>query len=55
MFSLDFKVYGLFNVEVIIEMCFKEGSNIIGVILDEKKNYFFKFELGIFLMGLDKI
>lgn len=40
--SLDFKVDGPPNVEVTIEMCFKEGSGISGAVLDEKKNYFLK-------------
>lgn len=53
--SLDFKVDGPPNVEVTIEMCFKEGSNITGATLDEKKNYFLKSELGTLSMGSDKI
>ncbi|HEX9151622.1 MAG TPA: hypothetical protein VF842_06030, partial [Flavobacterium sp.] len=42
MLSLDFKVDGPPNVEVTIEMCFKQGSNITGAILDKKMNYFLK-------------
>lgn len=53
--NLDFRVDGLPNVEVTIEMCFKEGSNITGATLDEKKNYFLKSGLGTLSMGTDTI
>lgn len=43
---LDFKVDGPPNVEVTIEMCFKEGSTITGAVADEKNNYFLKSVLG---------
>lgn len=53
--SLDFKVDGPPNVEVTIEMCFKEGSNVTGAVLDEKKNYFLKSGNGELSMGADTI
>jgi len=53
--NLDFKVDGPPNVEVTIEMCFKEGSNITGATLDEKKNYFLKSGLGALSVGTDTI
>ena len=53
--SLDFKVDGPPNVEVTIEMCFKEGSNITGAVLDEKKNYFLKSGTGKLSAGEDLI
>ena len=53
--NLDFKVDGPPNVEVTIEMCFKEGSNITGTALDEKKNYFLKSGMGILLAGTDTL
>ncbi len=53
--DLDFKVEGPPNVEVTIEMCFKEGSGITGAIMDEKKNYFLKSGLGVFSVGADTI
>ena len=53
--SLDFKVDGPPNVEVTIEMCFKEGSSIIGAVLDEKKNYFLKSGTGELSVGEDSI
>ncbi|OOV17847.1 hypothetical protein BXU10_14900 [Flavobacterium sp. LM4] len=53
--SLDFKVDGPPNVEVTIEMCFKEGSNITGATLDEKKNYFLKSGQGVLFVGSDSI
>ncbi|WP_281336502.1 hypothetical protein [Flavobacterium eburneipallidum] len=53
--SLDFKVDGPLNVEVTIEMCFKEGSNITGAVLDEKKNYFLKSSTGALSVGADTI
>lgn len=52
---LDFKVDGPPNVEVTIEMCFKEGSSITGASLDEKKNYFLKSGLGALSVGADTI
>ena len=53
--SLDFKVDGPPNVEVTIEMCFKEGSTISGADIDEKKNYFLKSGQGILSAGTDTI
>lgn len=53
--NLDFKVDGPPNVEVTIEMCFKEGSNITGATLDEKKNYFLKSGFGALSVGTDTI
>lgn len=53
--NLDFRVDGPPNVEVTIEMCFKEGSNITGATLDEKKNYFLKSGLGVLSVGTDTI
>jgi len=53
--NLDFKVDGPPNVEVTIEMCFKEGSNITGAALDEKKNYFLKSGFGALSTGTDTI
>ncbi|PJJ09307.1 hypothetical protein CLU83_2654 [Flavobacterium sp. 1] len=53
--NLDFKVDGPPNVEVTIEMCFKEGSNITGAIMDEKKNYFLKSEMGLLSLGADTV
>lgn len=53
--NLDFKVDGPPNVEVTIEMCFKEGSGITGAVLDEKKNYFLKSGLGALSVGTDMI
>ncbi|MEL1252288.1 hypothetical protein AAEO57_00765 [Flavobacterium sp. DGU38] len=53
--SLDFKVDGPPNIEVTIEMCFKEGSNITGATLDKKKNYFLKSGQGELSVGSDSI
>lgn len=53
--NLDFKVDGPPNVEVTIEMCFKEGSSITGATLDEKKNYFLKSGFGALSTGTDTI
>jgi hypothetical protein len=53
--NLDFKVDGPPNVEVTIEMCFKEGSNISGAVKDEKGNYFLNSGLGQLSMGADSI
>nr|WP_315151048.1 hypothetical protein [uncultured Flavobacterium sp.] len=53
--NLDFKVDGPPNVEVTIEMCCNEGSNISGAIQDEKKNYFLKSGLGVLSAGADTI
>ena len=53
--NLDFQVDGPPNVEVTIEMCFNEGSNISGAIQDEKKNYFLKSGLGVLSAGADTI
>ncbi|WP_281310171.1 hypothetical protein [Flavobacterium flavigenum] len=53
--NMDFKVEGPPNVEVTIEMCFKEGSNVTGAVLDEKQNYFLKSGNGEISMGSDAI
>lgn len=53
--NLDFKVDGPPNVEVTIEMCFKEGSNITGAVKDEKNNYFLNSGLAELSMGADSI
>ncbi|WP_281636191.1 hypothetical protein [Flavobacterium marginilacus] len=53
--NLDFKVDGPPNVEVTIEMCFKEGSSIAGAVADEKNNYFLKSEMGSLSAGTDAI
>ncbi|PXY46707.1 hypothetical protein [Flavobacterium hydrophilum] len=53
--SLDFKVDGPPNVEVTIEMCFKEGSSISGAVMDDKKNYFLKSGQGELTAGADTI
>ncbi|KFF02638.1 hypothetical protein [Flavobacterium reichenbachii] len=53
--SLEFKVEGPPNVEVTIEMCFNEGSSIMGAVQDEKKNYFLKSGFGALGTGEDKI
>ncbi len=53
--NLDFKVDGPPNVEVTIEMCFKEGSNIVGATAGEKNNYFLNSVLGELSMGADAI
>lgn len=53
--SLDFKVDGPPNVEISIEMCFKEGTQITGATLDEKGNYFLKSALAQLKIGNDTI
>ena len=53
--NMDFKVDGPPNVEVTIEMCFKEGSEITGAIMDDKNNYFLNSGLGKLSMGADTI
>lgn len=53
--NVDFKVDGPPNVEVTIEMCFKEGSKITGVAMDEKNNYFLNSGLGELSMGADSL
>ncbi len=53
--DIDFKVDGPPNVEVTIEMCFKEGSTITGAEKDEKGNYFLNSGLGQLAMGADTI
>jgi len=53
--DIDFKVDGPPNVEVTIEMCFKEGSNITGATADDKKNYFLKSGIGQVSAGTDSI
>ena len=53
--NLDFKVDGPPNVEITIEMCFKEGSTIAGASLGEKGNYFLKSGNAKLSMGTDCI
>lgn len=53
--NLDFKVDGPPNVEVTIEMCFNEGSNITGATMDVKNNYFLKSGIGAVSMATDTI
>lgn len=53
--DIDFKVDGPPNVEVTIEMCFKEGSTLTGAEKDEKGNYFLNSGLGQLAMGADTI
>lgn len=53
--DIDFKVDGPPNVEVTIEMCFKEGSNITGATADDKKNYFLKSGIGQVSAGAESI
>jgi len=53
--SLDFKVDGPPNVEITIEMCFKEGTKIAGATLGEKGNYFLKSGNATLKMGNDVI
>lgn len=53
--SLDFKVDGPSNVEITIEMCFKEGTEIAGATLGEKENYFLKSGSAQLSMGADSI
>ncbi|MES2239640.1 MAG: hypothetical protein V4497_05205 [Bacteroidota bacterium] len=53
--SLDFKVDGPPNIEITIEMCFKEGTQIAGATLDEKGNYFLKSAFAQLKTGNDTI
>ncbi|MBC7845299.1 MAG: hypothetical protein H7Y10_02260 [Flavobacterium sp.] len=53
--DIDFKVDGPPNVEVTIELCFKEGSAIAGVEKDDKGNYFLNSGMGRMSMGADTI
>ena len=53
--SLDFKVDGPPNVEITIEMCFKDGTQVAGAILGEKGNYFLKSGTAQLSMGADAI
>jgi hypothetical protein len=53
--SLDFKVDGPPNVEITIEMCFKEGTEITGASLGQKGNYFLKSGNAQLSMGTDSI
>ena len=52
---LDFKVEGPPNVEITIEMCFKEGTQIAGATVEEKGNYFLKSGNAQLSIGTDKI
>ncbi|AOZ99756.1 MULTISPECIES: prenyltransferase/squalene oxidase repeat-containing protein [Flavobacterium] len=53
--SLDFKVDGPPNVEITVEMCFKEGTQVAGATLGEKGNYFLKSGTAQLSMGTDAI
>jgi hypothetical protein len=53
--NLEFKVDGPPNIEITIELCFKEGTEIAGAILAEKGNYFLKSGLAKASMGTDSI
>ncbi|MEN9907086.1 MAG: hypothetical protein RLZZ540_227 [Bacteroidota bacterium] len=53
--NLDFKVDGPPNVEITIEMCFKEGIQVAGATLGEKGNYFLKSGTAQLSMGADAI
>ena len=53
--SLDFKVDGPPNVEITIEMCFKEGTKVAGATLGEKGNYFLKSGNATLNMGNDSV
>ena len=53
--DLDFKVDGPPNVEITIEMCFKEGIAISGATLGEKGNYFLKSGNAKLSLGTDSI
>lgn len=53
--SIDFKVDGPPNVEITIEMCFKEGTEIAGATLVEKGNYFLKSGNATLNIGNDVI
>lgn len=53
--SLDFKVDGPPNIEITIELCFKEGTEIAGATLGEKGNYFLKSGFAKASMGTDSI
>ena len=53
--TLDFKVDGPPNVEITIEMCFKEGTQIAGATVEEKGNYFLKSGDAQLSMGNDVI
>lgn len=53
--TLDFKVDGPPNVEITLEMCFKEGTQIAGATVEEKGNYFLKSGNAQLTMGNDSI
>nr|WP_288834085.1 hypothetical protein [uncultured Flavobacterium sp.] len=53
--SLDFKVDGPPNVEITVEMCFKEGTQVAGAKQGEKGNYFLKSGTAQLSMGTDAI
>ena len=53
--TLDFKVDGPPNVEITIEMCFNEGTQIEGATLANKGNYFLKSNEAKLLMGSDQL
>jgi len=53
--NLDFKVDGPPNIEITIELCFKEGTEIAGATLGEKGNYFLKSGFAKASMGTDSI
>lgn len=53
--NLDFKVDGPPNIEIAIELCFKEGTEIAGATLGEKGNYFLKSGFAKASMGKNSI
>ncbi|GGA83451.1 hypothetical protein GCM10008015_25330 [Flavobacterium palustre] len=53
--NLDVKVDGPPNIEITIELCFKEGTQIEGATLGEKGNYFLKSGFAKAVMGKNSI
>ncbi|WP_242120679.1 hypothetical protein [Aestuariivivens sediminicola] len=53
--DLDFKVEGPPNIEVTIEMCFKEGSHFSGADQDAEGNFLLESDYGIASAGADSI
>ncbi|MGB3146083.1 MAG: hypothetical protein WBB24_18440 [Maribacter sp.] len=53
--NLEFKVDGPPNVEVTIEMCFKEGGDLAGVETVENNDYLLQSGFGTYTMGTDTV
>ncbi len=53
--DLKFIVTGLVGVEVTIELCFAEGGNLSGVLLQENDNYFLQSNNAVYQMNGDTI